>query len=138
MSNRERAVSNLLGVIGGVVGGYVGYWLFVWITRQGFYALVVPGALLGLGCGLLARHPSTLRGVVCGAAAVALALFTEWSMFPFNADPSVSYFLAHVGSLKPVTLLMIGLGGVAAYWLGKDAGYGGPARGWKPGGPREV
>lgn len=128
MPDRARIVSNTLGLVGGVVGGFVGYSLFFWITRQGFYALILPGALLGLGCGLLARHGSVARGVICGVAGVALGLYTEWTFAPFRDDASLSYFLTHVHTLRPVTLLMIALGGLIAYWLGKDGGYGGPAR----------
>ena len=40
--------------------------------------LMIPGAFLGLGCSLLARHPSIVRGVFCGIAALGLSLFTEW------------------------------------------------------------
>jgi hypothetical protein len=123
MPVRERIVSNLLGLIGAAVGGTLGYLLFWWIVRQNFYAMIIPGAGVGLGCGLLARHPSLPRGVFCAVAAVLLGLYTEWSFFPFDADESLPYFISHVHQLTPITLLMIGLGGLIAYWLGKDGGY---------------
>ena len=82
--------------------------------------------MLGLGCGLLARHPSPARGVVCALAALGLGLYTEWRHFPFMVDGSLGHFLTHLSQLKPVTLLMIGAGGALAYWFGKDAGYGRP------------
>ena len=50
---------------------------------------------------------------------------TEWWFFPFKADESLSYFLKNVGSLKPVTLLMIGVGALIAFWIGRDAGFAG-------------
>ena len=132
MTDRARIVSNMLGVVGAAVGGYVGYWLFFWIRRQDFYAMAVPGALLGLGCGLLARHSSKARGMVCGAAGVALGLYTEWKHAPFQADDSFLYLLSHPQLLRPLTIAMIGLGAFLAYWLGKDGGYGDPARSLKP------
>ena len=53
------------------------------------------------------------------------ALYTEWRFFPFAADSSLSYFLKNVSSLKPVTLLMIGVGAIIAFWVGSDAGFPG-------------
>jgi hypothetical protein len=132
MPDRARVVSNVLGLVGGLVGGYVGYHLFFWITRQGFYALILPGALLGLGCGALARHHSTARGVVCAAAALALGIYTAWTFEPFRENQSFSYYLSHLHQLPPVTMMMLGVGAVVAFWTGKDSGYGGLGGGGKP------
>ena len=41
------------GLAGAALGGIVGYLVFGWLARQGLYALVLPGASLGLGCALL-------------------------------------------------------------------------------------
>jgi hypothetical protein len=123
MTIQERAVSTILGVVGGAIGGAVGYYAFGWALRQGFYALLLPGGLLGLGCGLLARHPSIIRGVVCGVAGLALGLYAEWHFRPFADDTSLSYFLGHLSGLTGLTKLMAGLGGLIAFWLGKDAGF---------------
>jgi hypothetical protein len=117
----RHVVSTFLGLIGAVIGGLLGYGAFLWIISQGLYALVLPGALLGLGCGLLARHESRLRGIVCGVAALALGLYSEWHEFPFAADSSFPYFLAHLHHLKPITDLMIALGAFFGYWWGKEA-----------------
>lgn len=118
---RNPMVSHALGLVGGVVGGLVGYYVFRWIYGQGFYGLMIPGALLGLGCSLFALHRSFARGVACGVAGVALGFFTEWRFRPFLADNSFSYLVSHFYDLNPITLLMIGLGGVFGFWLGKDA-----------------
>jgi hypothetical protein len=120
----HRIVSNLLGLVGAVLGGALGYAAFFWIEKQGFYALILPGALLGLGCGLLARHRSWPRGVACGLAAVALGLYTEWQFRPFNADGSFRYLVTHFHSLQPITLIMIGVGGLLAFWMGSDHDFG--------------
>ena len=137
----RRIISNLLGLVGAMIGGVLGFYTFGWLIGQGFYGLMIPGALLGLGCSLLAQHPSTIRGIICGVAALGLGLYTEWSFWPFNADESLSYFLKNVSSLKPVTLLMIGVGTIVAYWVGGDAGvpgystrrpYVGPSPGSEP------
>jgi len=122
----NRVMSTTLGVIGGIVGGVFGYVLFFWILKQGFYALVLPGASVGLGCGLLARHPSVPRGLACAIAALALGLYTEWKYLEFMAfavDDRFSTFVTHFYRLRPITLIMIGLGTALAYYLGKDAGF---------------
>ena len=118
-------ISNLLGLIGASVGGALGFYTFGWLVGQGFYGLMIPGALLGLGCSLLAQHSSSARGIVCGAAAVALGFFAEWWFRPFAADASLSYFVKNIKSLTPVTFLMIGVGAVIASWIGGDAGFSG-------------
>src|SRR5690242_13513243 len=106
----RQITSNLLGLIGAVVGGVLGYYTFRWIYHQGFYGMMIPGALVGLGCGLLAQHVSPIRGVVCALAALALGLFTEWSFFPFADDRSPAFFLKNIAALSPVTLGMIAAG----------------------------
>ena len=101
---------------GGVLGGVVGYFAFGWLVSQGFYGLVLPGGLIGLGAGLApcrSRWPS----VVCGVSALLLGLFTEWRFFPFKADGSFSYFLRNVHELKPITLLMIAAGTGIGFWV---------------------
>jgi hypothetical protein len=128
MTGRERVVSTILGVVGGAVGGFIGFYGFGWALKQNFYAAILPGGLLGLGCGLMARHPSTIRGVFCGLAGLALGLYSEWHFRPFNADESLSYFLAHLNDLTGLSKLMIALGALIAFWLGKDGGYGRPAQ----------
>ena len=125
----NRVMSTTLGVIGGIVGGVFGYVLFFWIVRQGFYALVLPGASIGLGCGLLARHRSTIRGVACAIAALVLGLYTEWVFAPFGVDDQFGYLVAHFYLLRPITLIMIGPGTALAYYLGKDAGFLSPRNG---------
>jgi hypothetical protein len=132
MPDRTHVVSHVLGLIGGLVGGYVGYHLFFWITHQGFYALVLPGALLGLGCGALARHRSAARGAVCAVAALGLGMYTDWAFEPFRKDQSLSYYLGHLHQLTPVTMLMLGMGALVAFWTGKDSGYGGLGGGGEP------
>ena len=138
MVDRDRIVSNVLGLVGGAVGGIVGFYLFGWIVRQGFYALIIPGAALGFGCAMLARHASTARGVVCGLAGAALGLLAEATYFPFRVDSQLSYFFAHLGELRPMTWILVAVGGLIAFWVGKDAGYGGVGLGRKPGPPPEA
>jgi hypothetical protein len=120
----RQIVSNLLGLAGAVVGGALGYYLFLWIVDQGFYGLMIPGALLGLGCGLLSRHVSTVRGALCAVAAIFLGMFAEWHFRWFTADESFGYLITHFYQKRYLTQIMLVLGAVFAFWLGKDAGFG--------------
>jgi hypothetical protein len=119
----RHLISILLSLVGAILGGVVGFYTVGWLSGQGFYGMIIPGALLGLGCSLFSPHTSMARGVFCAIAALSLSLFTEWWWYPFNADGSFSYFLNHVKDLPPVKFLMIGIGIAIAFWMGKDAGF---------------
>jgi len=56
---------HILLLLGAFAGGLVGYFGFLWIARQGFYALVLPGGLLGVGASLF-RNKSTGICILCG------------------------------------------------------------------------
>ena len=118
MNDRAKLKNVALSLAGAALGGALGYLGFIWIARYGFYALVMPGALLGLGSGWLGGERSKVRAMVCVALALGLGLFSEWRAAPFIKDPGFGYFLANIPSLQPVTLLMIILGGAFAGWFG--------------------
>src|SRR3989442_281727 len=104
MSDENPKTGWPLGCLGAVLGGWLGYLAFFWIARQGFYALPVPGAVLGIGCGLLARNKLVPLAVLCGVAALALGLYAEWRFEPFIVDKSLGYFVSHIHQLRPYTL----------------------------------
>jgi hypothetical protein len=116
-------ISNLLGLVGAIAGGVLGFYTFRWLLGQGFYGLIIPGAFLGLGCSLLARHPSLVRGVLCAVAAFGLSQFTDW-YFTVTNDSLVD-FIRNGKTLYPVTMLMSAVATVVAFWLGGDAGFPG-------------
>ncbi len=119
---RGRLVSNGLGLVGAVIGGTVGFFIFRWLlVSQGLYGLMIPGALVGLGCNRLSLHRSNLRGIACAVGALGLGIFSEWKLRPFRTDDGFSYFLGHMTDLKTITVIMIGLGACFAYWIGKDS-----------------
>jgi hypothetical protein len=132
MSVMRQIASNVLGLTGAVIGGALGYYIFKWIVSQGFYGLMIPGALLGLGCSLLSQHRSHIRGIACGLAGLVLGLYAEWRFWPMVDDDSFVYLVSHVAELKPITQGMIVLGAFFAYWLGRDAGFH-----WLPGAVRQ-
>lgn len=118
MNETFKIVPLIRGLCGAAVGGLIGYYVFDWILDQGFYAMVLSGALLGVGFGLASREISVINGVVSGGLALGLGLFVEWKNFPFIKDESIGYFLSHVHQLKPITLIMIGLGVFIAFMAG--------------------
>jgi len=107
------------GFAGAVVGAIAGYFLFYWLYKNGLYAIMVPGMLLGLAAGWAARGKSSTLGIVCAIAAVAVGIYSEWTIGPFKKDPSLPFFITHVHHLPVVKLLMMGLGAAAAYWFGQ-------------------
>jgi len=121
-SKSGSAVNAVRGLVGAALGGVAGYYLFGWIYRQGIHAGILPGALLGLGCGVFIQRRNVLLAVVCGFAALALGIFTEWKHLPFVRDGSFSYFIVHLFDLRPIKLLMLALGGLAGFWFALGTG----------------
>ena len=54
-------MKNVMAGLAAAAGGVVGYFAFIWIARQGFYALMLPGGLAGLGASFFVRDRSVLR-----------------------------------------------------------------------------
>ncbi len=108
------------GLIGATMGGLFGYFLYTWGLQQNLKAGVVPGALVGLGSGLVSNRPSKARGVICGIAALGLGIFAEWRNAPFRDDDSLGYFLSHMTLLPPLVLVMIALGALLGWRWGGD------------------
>ena len=116
---RSSAVlDGTLGLVGAVAAGAAGCWLFLRIAEQGFYAVALPGALLGWGCGALSGRKSVALGIACGVLGLLLGIYSEWQFAPFVADGSLRYFLTHLQDLSVVTQVMILIGAACAYWFG--------------------
>ncbi|MGI9427761.1 MAG: hypothetical protein ACR2NM_03825 [Bythopirellula sp.] len=126
MSRNVTAVNWLLGFLGGAAGAALGFYLFFLIARQGLYAMVLPGALVGLGCGFLSGMKSKLLGITCGVAALMLGLLIEWRFAPFAVDKSFAFFITHLQHLKPMTLILITIGALMGLWfgIGREGGVG--------------
>ena len=118
-ANYNPAIDVLRGLIGAAVGGAVGYFVFGWLVSQGFYAVALPGVLLGVGAGLLRQRQSLAFSIVCAITAVVLGILAEWKHFPYAADESLGYFLEHLQDLRPISLIMIALGGFAGFWFSR-------------------
>ena len=105
------------GLSGLFLGAVAGHYLFFFMVSQGFYALALPGALVGLGCGIASRIRSPVLAVACGAVALVEGILLEWQFRPFT-DESLSYFVFNLHQTSTVTLAMIGLGVAFASWFG--------------------
>jgi mannitol-specific phosphotransferase system IIBC component len=99
-----------------VAGGVIGHFAFVWLISQGFYAMILPGGLIGLAAGI-PKYGKLYLAILCAVMALVVSLYSEWRVFPFIADESFSYFLKHVTDLKPMTWLMIAVGTGMAFWV---------------------
>ena len=98
------------------VGALVGYLGFVFLLEQGFYALILPGGILGLAAGI-PRSRSPVVPVLCGLLAIIAGLLTEHRSAAFIADARLSYFILHALDLRPVTLFLISMGGLIGFWV---------------------
>ena len=98
------------------MGGFLGYLGFVLLVDRGYYALVLPGGLLGLVAGI-PRSRSLMVPALCGILGIAAGLLAEYRFAPFVADRSLGYFLIHAIELQPMTLFLIGLGGLIGFWV---------------------
>jgi hypothetical protein len=111
-----------LGTLGAFVGGIAGYFLFGWLLGRGMYAMVVPGALIGLGCGLLLGKRSHLMGINCAIAALVVAVICQWKFLPFAKDDSLEFLLRNFHHIPGTQLFMMLAGAVVAWWCGQGRG----------------
>jgi hypothetical protein len=107
----------VLALVCALAGGVIGYFAFLWIARQGLYALALPGVLIGLAGGWLAQRRSIGFALLCAVLALLVGIVSEWRLRPFVADNTFGYFLTHLQQLRPITLIMIALGAVFAAWF---------------------
>ena len=111
------------GLLAGLVGGILGFYVEDYIRTFRFYAPVIPGALVGLLCGLGSVRHSKVRGALAGLIALASSVVIEWRLFapPVPTDGSFVDFLAHFHQETPVTLGMLALGTFFGFWWGREA-----------------
>ena len=108
--------NDILALVAAVAAGIAGVFVFLWIGSQGFYALILPGAMIGLAASSLKpKLQSTC--IVCGLMALAAGLLSEWKLRPFIKDDSLAYFLAHLRDLKPITVILISVGTVMGFYF---------------------
>ena len=115
----RRVVREILAAAGAVGGALLGVAAFTWLLRQGFYGLILPGAMLGAGCGSLSASRSNVRGGLCATAGLFVGMFADWRT---NAPvETFAHYVLDIGRQGPYTLLMLALGAVSAGYFGRDA-----------------
>jgi hypothetical protein len=92
------------------------------MARQGFYALVLPGALVGIGAGMVLKERSVPLMVICGLMGLGFGIFSEWRFGPFMVDKSFGYFIRHLPDLLPLTKLMLAMCGVCGAYFARGRG----------------
>jgi hypothetical protein len=107
------------GLIGAVIGGTAGVFAYWLLLREGFLGLILPGALLGMGCGALSGGKSNGLGALCGVAGAVLGVATEWWFRPFLKDDSLRYFLMNLPDLPKPTLISLVAGAFFGFWFGR-------------------
>ncbi|HZL88258.1 MAG TPA: hypothetical protein VFB96_07760 [Pirellulaceae bacterium] len=107
-----------LGILGTLAGAALGVLAFWGLYRSGFYAIILPGVLAGLGGGYPLKKRSVAVGVFAAIVSLAAMLLTEWWFRPFVKDESLLFFLTHLNHLKSAALLMMVVGIAAAFWFG--------------------
>ena len=103
-----------LGMLGAIIGAVLGGYLFLLALDQGYYMLALPGALIGIGCGLMSRRTSIVLGVFCMLLAAGVTLYLEWCRF----DETFGEFISTLDALPQTTFVMYGLGVLFAGWFG--------------------
>jgi Ca2+/Na+ antiporter len=119
MENRGVSLAIIRGATGAVLGAVIGSAIFLALLKIGLYALIVPGALTGMGGAWLSRIYSPVVGVICLVIGAVVTILCEWYKFPFIADDSFIYFVTHLHQLKAMALLLGGIGIVVAFMFGK-------------------
>jgi hypothetical protein len=105
-----------LAILCGIAGGFVGYAAFFFLAQRGYYGMIIPGGMVGIGAGMV-RSRSIGVPMICGVLALVLGFVTEFRYSSLSTDPSLSYFVTHLHDLQSVTLGMIGLGAVIGFWV---------------------
>lgn len=119
MNAKFEVVPFLFGLVGAAAGGVAGYFGFDFMWNHGFYAMILPGVAIGLGFSLASRRSSVVYGIVCAVLALGLSIYIESQYFIYEVAGSFTYLLSHPLEIQPVSLIMIALGTVLAFVIGR-------------------
>jgi hypothetical protein len=124
---RKFLIDFVPGLLGGLVGGYLGYLIVAYALRNhGMWVPIIPGALAGLACGQLSWTSSTPRGIINGLVGLGIAIYTQWMLFnpPFEFDKTFPGYVVNLPKLPPLTLILIAVNGLIAFWWGREQRIG--------------
>lgn len=110
------ALAMARGIAGGVAGGVVGYYGFWWLLKQGYYAAVHPGAMVGLGCGLASGRRSAPLGVLACLGGFLAGAIAEWRSDAAPTDSFLELLMELPGRTPAFPLIVVGA--ALAYYLG--------------------
>ena len=116
------ALQYVSGFVGILVGAAVGCGVVTLLFRWGFYGVMLVGLCTGWGSSLFSQSSSKLLGIACVLVALPATIGISWYCSPFVVDDSLVFYLQHLHKLKPIQLVMIGLGTLMAYYVGKGRG----------------
>ena len=107
------------------IGGVLGFYTFGWLEDHGFYGLAIPGAFLGLGCGLLAQHRSiAARDRSAASRRSACRSSPSGNSIRFLVDNSFSFMVSHlIGQESRDPADDRPSATIIAFWVGQDAGF---------------
>ena len=114
-----------LGIFGALLGAVVGFFVFQFLARRGLYFIVLPGALVGLGCGFAARSRLLVLGIIAVAVAIPTAIVCEWRTDRYFCDDGetlmgVLEYTSRMVELRGWKLpVFVGLNGLIAFWFGR-------------------
>ena len=122
VADAKVLVTFVPGLVGACVGGVIGYYVALWISRQGFFAPVIPGAFAGLACGFCSFDHSKIRGILCALIAFAAGIISYWKTFspPFETDGTLLDLVAQCHHLQPLTQILLVLGTFLGFWWGRE------------------
>jgi len=108
-----------VAIAGAVLGGAVGYSAFKLLLNSfGLYAMVLPGAMVGVGRATGSTAKSIPVGVVCFVGAVLISIITEWSVTVMPEDATFVDFLAALPDKPFRNQASLVAGPIMALWFG--------------------
>jgi len=107
-----------LAVAGTLAGAALGALAFWGLLKYGFYAIMLPGLLAGLGGGYPLKRRVIALGIFAAVVSLVTMVLAEWWNRPFVKDESLTFFLKHLDQLNRGAILMMVLGVAAAFWFG--------------------
>ncbi len=119
--NEPRGESSVLirGAVGAVIGAALGYAVFWGLAKLNIAAIIVPGALTGAIASRMSGRQSVEVGVIAAVVGAIATILSEWSLFPFVKDGSLTFFIGHLHELRPATLLLGAAGIFCAFYYGR-------------------
>ena len=107
------------GLIGAAAGAAMGCFAYFQLLNHGLDSLAIPGALTGLGFGLLSKRSFLSAGFVCAVLGLLVMLWCEWqSLLKFKGE-NLEGFIKAIPNLNSSSKIMLAIGTAMAFWFGR-------------------